>query len=107
MHDPKKKQELLKLLIAKSFEFNQTHNIYQRQSEAEVYNKDIVECLEINKHKKRRQNTRYRLWWRISGAGDRNYKPRKQHRPHREQPKKMLFFKTSATRPKAKKRKHT
>ena len=53
MHDLKKEQELLKLLIAKSFEFNQTHNIYQRQSEAEVYNKDIVECLEINKHIKK------------------------------------------------------
>ena len=53
MHDPKKEQELLKLLVAKSFEFNQTHNIYQRQSEAEVYNKDIVECLEINKHIKK------------------------------------------------------
>lgn len=53
MHDLKKEQELLKLLIAKSFKFNQTHNIYQRQSEAEVYNKDIVECLEINKHIKK------------------------------------------------------
>ena len=53
MHDLKKEQELLKLLIAKSFEFNRTHNIYQRQSEAEVYNKDIVECLEINKHIKK------------------------------------------------------
>ncbi len=53
MHDLKKEQELLKLLIAKSFEFNQTHNIYQRQSEVEVYNKDIVECLEINKHIKK------------------------------------------------------
>ena len=53
MHDLKKEQELLKLLIAKSFEFNQTHNIYKRQREAEVYNKDIVECLEINKHIKK------------------------------------------------------
>ena len=53
MHELKKEQELLKLLVAKSFKFNQTHNIYQRQSEAEVYNKDIVECLEINKHIKK------------------------------------------------------
>ena len=50
MHKPKDEQEMLKLLVAKSFEFNQTHNIYQRQNEDEVYNKDIIECLEINKH---------------------------------------------------------
>ena len=53
MHKPKDEQEMLKLLVAKSFEFNQTHNIYQRQNEDEVYNKDIVECLEINKHIKK------------------------------------------------------
>ena len=50
MHKPKDEQEMLRLLVAKSFEFNQTHNIYQRQNEDEVYNKDIIECLEINKH---------------------------------------------------------
>ena len=50
MHKLKDEQEMLKLLVAKSFEFNQTHNIYQRQNEDEVYNKDIIECLEINKH---------------------------------------------------------
>jgi len=52
MHDtlPKDQQKQIKNFVDAAVEFNKTHNIFSRKTKKEVYEKDILECLFLNKN---------------------------------------------------------
>ena len=51
MHEslPKDQQRQIKRFVDAAVEFNKTHNIFSRKTKEEVYEKDILECLSLNK----------------------------------------------------------
>ena len=52
MHEslPKDQQRQIKSFIDAAIEFNDTHNIFSRKTKEEVYEKDVLECLSLNKN---------------------------------------------------------
>ena len=51
MHEslPKDQQRQIKNFVDAAVEFNKTHNIFSRKTKEEVYEKDVLECLSLNK----------------------------------------------------------
>ena len=58
MHDnlPKDQQEKIKEFVIAALEYNKTHNIFSRETEEEVYKKDVLDCIPLVKEIKN-QNT--------------------------------------------------
>jgi len=52
MHEslPKDQQIQIKSFVNTALEFNKTHNIFSRKTKEEVYEKDVLECLSLNKN---------------------------------------------------------
>ena len=52
MHEtlPEDKQRKINSFVDAAVEFNKTHNIFSRKTKEEVYEKDVVECLSLNKN---------------------------------------------------------
>ena len=58
MHDnlPKDQQEKIKEFVVAALEYNKTHNIFSRETEEEVYKKDVLDCIPLVE-KIKNQNT--------------------------------------------------
>ena len=52
MHEtlPEDKRRKINSFVDAAVEFNKTHNIFSRKTKEEVYEKDVVECLSLNKN---------------------------------------------------------
>ena len=52
MHEslPTDHQRKIKSFVDAAVEFNKTHNIFSRRTKKEVYEKDVLECLSLNKN---------------------------------------------------------
>ena len=52
MHEslPTDYQRKIKSFVDAAVEFNKTHNIFSRRTKKEVYEKDVLECLSLNKN---------------------------------------------------------
>ena len=57
MHDGFSKEQKIKIekFIDLAVEFNKTHNIFSRNKERDVYNKDILDCAPLTRHIKTKQ----------------------------------------------------
>ena len=51
MHDnlSKDQQKKIKEFVVAALEYNKTHNIFSRESEEEVYKKDVLDCIPLVK----------------------------------------------------------
>ena len=66
MFDPQltpDQKEQLNRFVKEAYNYNKTHNLFVRDSEEAIYNKDIKDCWPALEHiKKKRKRARYWNW---------------------------------------------